>query len=216
MRGQGIISRGDYNRITRCRSTDANTAIFLIAGGNARVDRCEVVNWRYRGINVRPKSGARNVIIEKCYLTNSLKVGGAGIGLGVSRHDSPIRSNAYVQYNLIENNKSNDAAIMCKSSYNTIRHNTLVNSTFCYNRHGDCNEFIANWIEDSKGIFLNDMKCKVIGNEVRGCVQGIQVACGNIPPDQSQYYDNKWPYAGWHQAFGQQSKPDGDRCVPTI
>ena len=195
MRGRSINSRGAYNRITRCRSTDAGTAINLFSGGNARVDHCEIMNWRYRGIHVRPKSGARNVIIEKNYFTNTRKVGGACIGLGASRHDSPVRSNAYVQYNLIYNNKSNDSAIMCKSSYNTIRHNTLLNSTYCYNRHGDYNKYIANWIENSKGIFLNDLKCKAIGNEVRSCVQGIQVAGGNIKPSQSQYYDNKWPYA---------------------
>jgi hypothetical protein len=84
--------------------------------------------------------------------------------VGGGAEHSRRRVGALVEYNLYVNIRGDDEIISNKSSGNTYQFNTAINGKEFVNRHGEENQWIANWLLETTGLRLHDRGHKVFGN----------------------------------------------------
>ena len=157
---------------SRFRDTEG-TAVVLSGGVRPRVDHCEFVGIRGRGITVKPGGGkVRNPLIDR----NDFRdfVGPAGgdafeaVQLGVGEEDSDTPLRATLQYNLFEGLRVDPETVAVRSSGNTVRFNTLVRARNLANPHGEDNLYLGNWAEESEGLLIHDQNNQLRANKFVG------------------------------------------------
>ncbi len=178
---------GDGNRITRCRFIDNPVMALLIRGGrDVRVDRCEFARCRGRGISVKPSRGMAGLRIDRNHFHDFVGAKGENVHeplqLGQGLNRAAIALGALVERNLFERVSIDSECISVKSSANTIRYNTLLDSqSRITNRVGKHNLYHANWSERSHGILLRDEGHEVVNNRlIESERHGLMVCAGNV------------------------------------
>jgi hypothetical protein len=93
-----------------------------------------------------------------------------------------------VEYNRFDRcDQNTGACIEPKSSDNTFRYNTLINSNASFiSRQGHNNLWLGNWIENSKGLRIYGDRNKAIGNKLVNTSAGLVVMAGNAEWDVGQ------------------------------
>lgn len=196
--GQPLLAN-DFCRLTRCRVTRPTrvAAIGIVRGRSCRVDHCEISDFVQRGINVDLDDPVEAPRIDHNYLHDQKRGGGnagSAIGVGQTAVHNLKTPHAIVEYNLLENTAHSET-IACKSSGNLVQFNTVLDGRTINNRHGKNNSYIANWIEDSHGLNLNDRGCMAIGNRLVNCKVGLRVSAGtDAPDDVGSGKANKFPF----------------------
>jgi hypothetical protein len=189
--------------MTRCRQTDTEGIAVLVSKGvGVEVDRNELSGMRDRGISVSPDPGApsalRGTRIHRNLLRDFVGVPGTNVHeavqLGQTKSHTDINVGAVLELNLFERVGVDSECVSVKSSGNQVRLNTLLDcAAHLTNRHGNGNDFVANWLEGTNGIRLQDRGGRAIGNRLRGSANGLQVMCGNVSAAG-------WPGSGTHPA----------------
>lgn len=190
LRVQGNNAAAFRNRF---RNPSTEGGVITISGSITgwRVAYNEVSDWKRRGIYVNmggangpnPTQGR----IDHNYMHHMNPVGhghngGYAIGLGADRAETNKRTNSQVDHNLVFEVPA-DESTMSKSSGTTWIQNTLLNSDWMNNRHGSYNKYIANWVENAKGINVTGRETQVLCNKLINVNIGIRVKAGTIDPE---------------------------------
>lgn len=186
--GVSVELDGTGSRVTRSRFRDTEGTALVISGGvRPRVDHCEFVAIRGRGITVKPGAGkVQNPLIDRNHFHHF--VGPAGgdafeaVLLGATEADSDVPLRATLQYNLFEGLGVDAETVAVRSSGNTVRFNTLVRARNLANLHGEDNLYLGNWAEESEGFLLHDQRNQLQANKCVGCTFGFRIMAGGSEP----------------------------------
>jgi hypothetical protein len=115
--------------------------------------------------------------------------------------DRLVEANCVVEYNLFERVNVDAEAVSVKSSGNTVRFNTLVDSRIAKlsNRSGNENVFLANWIERAGGIGVMCADSTFERNVLIDTTYGFRIFSGKCSPYDPA--DNKLYPAAWNNRF---------------
>lgn len=196
LNGAAIVAGGDGTRVTRCRvaTQGKGYAVQIVSGRGVRIDHCEIVSaGQGIGLRLRPRQ-ARNPqapLIDHNWLHDFPGRQGEnvheGIQIGQTWNHSDIPVRAVVEHNLLERVSIDDEAISIKSSENIIRFNTLLECRGdLSNRHGERNQYVANWLERSLGLIVFDRDNLLLGNLLSDCKQGIRIMAGDVEDDSPE------------------------------
>jgi len=174
-----------------------------------------VKDFKGRGIVVKMQGGGsypKNAKIDHNYLHDARgneDHDAEAIQIGQSFNNTDQSANAIVEYNLLQRVSVDPEAISIKSSGNTIRYNTLVDSDAnIMIRHGENNLIAGNWCENSRGIVVHDADNKVVGNKCKNSgYYGIRIMGGNLKPGVTS--GSGYPYADGTLVSGN----DSDRLI---
>jgi hypothetical protein len=108
--------------------------------------------------------------------------------LGEDSAQRNVSMRGLVEYNRFDRcDQNSGACIEPKSSDNTFRYNTLINSDSSFiSRQGHNNLWLGNWFEKSKGLRIYGDCNKAIGNKLINTSAGLVVMAGNAEWDVGQ------------------------------
>lgn len=206
--GSSITVEGDNVRLDRCLfdGFSAERGIQVdVYGADFVATRCEFRRSKGRGIVVRAAQGALRARVSRCHFRDFVGEEGENvhepIQLGLGAKDRLVQALAVVEYNLFERVNVDAEAISVKSSANTVRFNTLVDSRVAKlsNRSGNGNFFVANWIERSGGIGVMCADSVYERNVLIDTTYGFRIFAGKCSPYDPP--DNKLYPAAWNNRF---------------
>jgi hypothetical protein len=179
-------------RVTRCTvqltiATGTTTSYFGISGDNMEISYCELSNKATLGemldISGSGSQVARNLWVHHNYFHDFSSPGGNGaetIRWGLSGL-SLSTGNGICEYNLFVNCVGENELISNKSSGNTYRYNTFLDSVGAQmsQRHGNFNLIYGNYFKNTDGIRIYGDNNQVFSNYLEGNSSGINVGNGD-------------------------------------
>lgn len=206
---QIVLLSGDNVWLQRCYFIDCNVGTF---GGSVNrgivavaspadsciVEYCEFSGWEtYSAIKFRTASttGCTNCIARYNYLhdtalSQALSHGGDGTRAGTDH----MSGNAFISNYIYNVKSSSGIAIQIKGSGVTVEQNTVINSGYCFNRHGYNCIWRSNTMINSGGPWVCGKGHQVIGNYNNkagtytsiGCSTGTQTMDAWTPSGSNQ------------------------------
>ena len=220
--GPGMAIGGHNNRITRCRiyfDGRKGECVYVVKGERGRVDQCDLSvrkddiedpnvklppTWSMMrtGINYGMKSAEDahyDLRVDHNYFhdfpdptladRDYHEVAPTAVRVGYGLPE--VSPRIVVEHNLFERCGC-DSVINLKSSENTARFNTILDSRGHITvRLGRLSTVAGNWLEDSGGIRVLGDGHRVLGNYVRRCAMGIAIMAG----DATDYGEGSQPRA---------------------
>jgi hypothetical protein len=220
--GPGMGIGGHSNRITRCRLYfDGRTGecVYVVKGERGRLDHCDLSvrkddiedpnfklppTWSMMrtGINYGMKSAEDahyDLRVDHNYFhdfpdptladRDYHEVAPTAVRVGYGLPE--VSPRIVVEHNLFERCGC-DSVINLKSSENTARSNTILDSRGHITvRLGRLSTLAGNWLEDSGGVRVMGDGHRVLGNYVRRCAMGIAIMAG----DATDYGEGSQPRA---------------------
>lgn len=190
----GNSTQANRVKIWRCRWRDRalTTAIGLrlYAAADTDVAYCEWTNWGGRGISLDFNNGCRRPTVRRCYLHDTPAGDGSNaheaIQAGFGYADRWLSSGALLLENLIVNWDTDDECVSIKTSDAIVRRLRFIgNHGRLSNRLGWNNLYDAILFAGSAGIRIHDKGCEVLGCDVSGASQGLRIATGNFPVENT-------------------------------
>jgi hypothetical protein len=188
----GIPTGSDHIRVTRCTvqlsiPSGSDVSYFNISGDNVQIDHCELRNKSTLGemldISGSGTQVARNLWVHHNYFHDFSSPGGNGaetIRWGLSGL-SLSTGNGLCEYNLFVRCTGENELISNKSSGNTYRYNTFLDSVGAQmsQRHGNFNLIYGNYFRNTDGIRIYGDDNQIWSNYLEGNSSGINIGNGD-------------------------------------
>ena len=147
--------------------------------------RSSIQNSKSRGLSFNVGGGGVNGQVYRSYFANFSgdTNGTEALQLGMDHNDSKIDAKIQVIESMFENCKTNggeNETLSVKSSSNLVKGSTFLETRYLFNRHGEHNRYISNWIEGGDGIGLNGLDNIALEIKTVNTGSGVRVASGDV------------------------------------
>ena len=206
--GQSVQVFGNGFKALRCRFYGKeNRCVRMFDTQNARIGYCEFTVDPFTDTSISGRTGISITVSDRSNPPHDIQIDhnwfhdfpsknpddyherhSICIVLAEDAAERNVSVRGIVEYNRFDRcDQNTGACIEPKSSDNTFRYNTLINSNANFiSRQGHNNLWLGNWIENSKGLRMYGDRNRAIGNKLVNTSAGLVVMAGNAAWDVGQ------------------------------